>query len=186
MPVQIGATTHSFSEPTGLLSDCHRRVGLFMAALQSVAAVSDGPLTDDFRRSLDLALRYFREAAPKHTADEEKSLFPRLRQIQSPEMQDALRKLGALEEDHRWAESLHKTADQLGTAYLNQGSLSPEDSRLFRETVDRLADMYARHIQIEESDVFPIADRVLSKEEQEAIAREMAARRDVKPVVDLT
>jgi hypothetical protein len=26
MPVQIGAKAHTFSDPTGLLSDCHRRI----------------------------------------------------------------------------------------------------------------------------------------------------------------
>jgi Hemerythrin HHE cation binding domain len=75
MPVQIGATAHNFSDPTGLLSDCHRRIEMFLRSLQTVA--SGGPkLDEERRRALDLALRYFREAAPKHTADEEESLFP--------------------------------------------------------------------------------------------------------------
>ena len=30
MPVQIGAQSHSFSDPTGLLSDCHRRIEMFL------------------------------------------------------------------------------------------------------------------------------------------------------------
>jgi hypothetical protein len=30
MPVQIGAKTHNFSDPTGLLSDCHRRIEMFL------------------------------------------------------------------------------------------------------------------------------------------------------------
>jgi len=38
-------------------------------------------------RALASALRYFGEAAPKHTADEEESLFPRLRQIRHAEIQ---------------------------------------------------------------------------------------------------
>ena len=46
-----------------------------MGALLSVANVSDEPLDDETRHALELALRYFREAAPKHTADEEESLF---------------------------------------------------------------------------------------------------------------
>lgn len=78
MPVQIGAHAHSFSDPTGLLSDCHRRIKMFLGSLQHVAEVIDRPLTDDARAALESALRYFRESAPKHTADEEESLFPRL------------------------------------------------------------------------------------------------------------
>ncbi len=84
MPVQIAAKAHSFSDPTGLLSDCHRRIEMFLRSLQRVAGVIDRPLTDEVRAALDSALRYFRESAPKHTADEEESLFPRLRQLQAP------------------------------------------------------------------------------------------------------
>jgi len=78
MPVQIGAPAHNFSDPTGLLSDCHRRIEMFLRVLEGVALVIDRPLTGESRSALESALRYFREAAPKHTADEEESLFPRL------------------------------------------------------------------------------------------------------------
>lgn len=79
MPVQIGATTHSYSEPTGLLSDCHRRIEMFLGSLERVAARVDQPFSSEFRSAPEAALRYFHEAAPKHMADEEESLFPRLR-----------------------------------------------------------------------------------------------------------
>jgi hemerythrin-like domain-containing protein len=184
MPVQIGATTHSFNDPTGLLSDCHRRVEMFMGSLQAVAALCDQPLTDDVRRSLDLALRYFREAAPKHTADEEQSLFPRLRQIDNPELQAALAHLDALEEEHRWAEPLHQTVDQIGTEYLAKSQLTPAKARDFRDAVSQLADMYRRHIDVEDRHVFPIAARIVSVELKAEIAKEMAARRAVKHVVN--
>ena len=86
MPVQIGAKTHNFTDPTGLLSDCHRRIEMFMGTFGTVAAVIDRPPAEDTARALESALRYFGEAAPKHTADEEVSLFPRLRQISISEI----------------------------------------------------------------------------------------------------
>ena len=43
MPVQIGAKAHPFSNPTGLLSDCHRRIEMFLGALEEVASVIDRP-----------------------------------------------------------------------------------------------------------------------------------------------
>src|SRR6516225_12308775 len=119
MPVQIGAKTHSFSDPTGVLSDCHRRIEMFLGALQRVAAVIDRPLTDEAREALASALRYFRESAPKHTADEEESLFPRLRQLRSTSVEHALSKIDELEKEHHWAETLHKEVDDLGRRYLN-------------------------------------------------------------------
>ncbi len=185
MPVQIGSISYSFSDPTGLLSDCHRRVEMFIRALDYVAKSSDQALSDENRRSLDLSLRYFREAAPKHTADEEESLFPRLRKISDERLQAALNRLDELEKDHRWAEPLHATADELGTKYLADGQLSPEDARAFRDAVHKLHEMYGRHIEVEDREVFPIAKRMLSAEEQKAIANEMQDRRGLNPVVQL-
>ena len=43
MPVQIGASVHNFSDPTGLLSDCHRRIESFIGSLQAVAKVIEDP-----------------------------------------------------------------------------------------------------------------------------------------------
>src|SRR5690348_4601042 len=100
MPVQIGAKAHNFSNPTGLLSDCHRRIEMLLGALQAVAKTIGQPLTEETAQALTAALRYFREAAPKHTADEEESLFPRLRNVNDPGAQAALAQLEQLEKDH--------------------------------------------------------------------------------------
>lgn len=177
MPVQIGTMSHSFSDPTGLLSDCHRRVEMFMGSLRAVADSADAALSEDSRRALDTALRYFREAAPKHTADEEDSLFPRLRVIDKPELEAALQHLATLENDHRWAEPLHATVDWLGRKYMEQGRLSDTDASVFRISVNQLHEMYRRHIEIEDSEVFPIAARILPEDLKREIAAEMAARR---------
>ena len=69
------------------MSDCHRHIEMFLGALEGVASVIDHPLTEETRAALESALRYFREAAPKHTADEEESLFPRMRQKRDPNVE---------------------------------------------------------------------------------------------------
>ena len=83
MNLQIGEPpSPSFQQPLALLSDCHRRVERFLGLLARVAAEGRGGLLDRRQReALEAALRYFREAAPRHTADEEESLFPRLRAL---------------------------------------------------------------------------------------------------------
>lgn len=177
MPVQIGQSTHSFSEPTGLLSDCHRRVEMFLGGLKAVSEVAHLPLDAQTRHSLELALRYFREAAPKHTADEEVSLFPALRMLDNADVKRALEKVSALEKDHRWAEPLHQRVDDLGAKCLQNGSLDEQDAKEFREAIAHLQTMYARHIEVEDKEVFPVAARALSAEQKAKIAAEMAARR---------
>jgi len=185
MPVQIGANAHTFTNPTGLLSDCHRRVEMFLGILEEVAVRIDRPITKDTGRGLETALRYFERAAPKHTADEEESLFPRLRQIDNPEIQSALSRLEKLEEDHRWAAPLHSEVERLGTQYLSGAELSDTEIATFRDSVARLACMYKQHIGIEDELIFPLAARLLPWVEKRAIAQEMAARRKVPLVVDM-
>src|SRR5262252_10900664 len=102
MPIVIGAKRESdFTDPIGMLGDCHRRIEMFLNVLVRVAEQARGDaLNAEQRGALESALRYFREAAPKHTADEEESLFPRLRNMRNPEVEAALGKLGPLERDH--------------------------------------------------------------------------------------
>lgn len=179
MPVQIGATAHNFSNPTGLLTDCHRRIEMFLRSLQVVA---DGPanLDEERRRALDLALRYFRESAPKHTADEEESLFPRLREINNEQVTRAMARVEELERDHREADALHQKVDELGTLWLDSGEMSAGDMRTFREAVRRLGEIYPHHIEVEDKLLFPAADQALSSKQKSEIAIEMAGRRSVK------
>jgi hemerythrin-like domain-containing protein len=185
MPVQIGAQAHNFSDPTGLLSDCHRRIEMFLGALERVATVVDRPLTEETRAALESALRYFREAAPKHTADEEESLFPRLRQIRLPDVETAIEALERLEHEHLLAASLHAEVEELGQRYLATESLEATDVKTFRKAIPALVSIYKQHISIEDELVFPLAARLLSSIEKSAIADEMAARRKVRLIASI-
>ena len=92
MPVQLGVRPdHSFNEPLGLLSDCHRRIEQFLDLLIKVNdEAGELELSPVHRDALQVALRYFSVAAPKHTQDEEASLFPRLRDVNSAEAREAM------------------------------------------------------------------------------------------------
>lgn len=120
MPVKIGAAPeHNFDQPLELLSDCHRRIERFLAVLSQVAEGARGrALGADEKRSLTTALRYFREAAPRHTADEEESLFPRMRACGGPEVAAALDRVATLEADHVRANQLHADVDEIFSEWL--------------------------------------------------------------------
>lgn len=179
MPVQIGAKTHNFTDPTGLLSDCHRRIEMFLETLAAAGKVMDAPPSLDTARALQSALVYFRQAAPKHTADEEQSLFPRLRGREEPELKSALSTLDRLEKDHEAVSPLHAEVERLAETYLETGSLSASDVQAFQTAVARLQETYREHIRVEDFTVFPLAARLLSDSDKSAIAQEMAARRKV-------
>lgn len=187
MPVQIGAKTHNFTDPTGLLSDCHRRIEMFLESLAEVGKVMDQHPSEETARALQVALLYFRQAAPKHTADEEESLFPRLRGREEMEVKSAFSTLDRLEKDHETVSPLHAEVERLAEIYLETGSLPSSDREAFQAAVAQLQQIYREHIRVEDSMVFPLAARLLSESDKSAIAQEMAGRRKVSLVgIDAT
>ena len=179
MPVQIGGKKESdFNNPLGLLSDCHRRIEQFLSTLIRICEeVEGGFLTPPDATALEKALQYFREAAPKHTADEEDSLFPRLRSRGAG--RSTLRCMEGLEEDHEVAERAHQAVDAQGRRWLERGSLGDVELLEMRQSLKRLAQLYARHIEIEDQQLFPLAGRVLAADQLAEVGREMAERRGV-------
>lgn len=179
MPVLIGAKRESsFTDPIGMMGDCHGRIVRFLQVLVTLSSQESGtPLSPDQRSALATSLLYFREAAPKHTADEEESLFPRLRRLRAPEIAAVLAKVDSLEEDHACADRHHAEVDRLGQLWLQQGRLSSEDAERFSTLVKQLSDLYSRHIGIEDREVFPFAAAALPAVDRETIGAEMAARR---------
>src|SRR4051812_12985750 len=182
MPITIGAKPESnFADPIGLLTDCHRRIERFLSVLVQVAAqAKGGSLTSEQRVAMETALRYFRDAAPKHTADEESTLFPRLRLCDRPDLQAVFARMDSLESDHDRAERSHAEVDRLGASWLASGSLPREDAERLSELLTGLTELYKAHIQIEERELFPAASGVLAAADREAIGAEMAARRGLK------
>lgn len=181
MAIQIGAKPESsFKQPLGLLSDCHRRIERFLAQLISVTAQGQGKaLGEPQREALEVALRYFRKAAPLHTEDEEASLFPRLRAADNAEALAAWEALTALEADHDTADIAHAEVDRLGQRWLETDVLTAEEARHLLETLHALREMYRKHIAVEDSIIFPMAGRALEPEQIADVGKEMAARRGV-------
>ncbi|HLG97806.1 MAG TPA: hemerythrin domain-containing protein [Bryobacteraceae bacterium] len=181
MPITIGAKPEAtFADPIGMLKDCHRRIERFLNVLAQLSPAAGRPLDPAQRASFETALQYFREAAPKHTADEEDSLFPRLRAKQSTGVQSAFATLDSLHHDHARADALHAEVDRLGRAWLAQGTLPPADSARFSELIAELVELYRAHIAVEETDLFPVAAAALETPERQAMGAEMAARRGLQ------
>lgn len=180
MPVQIGQKRQAgFDDPLGMLSDCHRRIENFLAALLKLARQRSGAELDPRERaSLENALEYFRNSGPKHTADEEESLFPRMRACGGAS--GALAAIEALESDHDTADKAHAEVDALGRKWLAAGVLSETDAARMLELLESLSNLYARHIEIEDREVFPAAGRSLDASDISTIGDEMARRRGLR------
>lgn len=179
MSLSIGEPpSPTFRQPLELMSDCHRRVESFLGVLRRIGE-SMPPMTpgSDAATALATALRYFREAAPKHTADEEESLFPRMRALPGPGVAKVLGRIQRLEEEHRLAAESHAAIERTGSRWLADGRITAGEAEEFRFHVDRLLGIYTAHIACEDQEVFPLAARLLSPADLGSIGREMAARR---------
>jgi hemerythrin-like domain-containing protein len=179
VPIVIGAKRESdFEDPIGMLGDCHRRIERFLNALFTVATdAKGGPLTNEQQTTLATSLRYFREAAPKHTADEEESLFPRLRRLGQLSLQPLFEKIDLLQRDHEFAGKRHRDVDHLGQLWLTNGQLLPQDAEHLATVLGELVELYRNHIALEDTEVFPFATNALASSDRLAIGAEMATRR---------
>ena len=182
MPITIGAKQESdFTDPIGMLGDCHRRIERFLSVLQKLASERRGAaLNEQEQNALAASLRYFRESAPKHTADEEESLFPRMRAAGPASTRALFERIDALENDHRTAVKLHAEVDSIGETWLSRGELPAGEASHLAALLEQLVTLYERHIALEDAEVFPSATRLLSSSDRQAIGTEMAARRGLK------
>jgi hemerythrin-like domain-containing protein len=175
MAIQIGAKPDSgFDDPIGMLKDCHRRIESFLGILCVVVGRAQSRrLTGEERDAVQVALHYFRTGGQRHTADEEESLFPRLRNFAI----DSFNEIDRLEEDHLEANDLHESVERIYSTWIQSGSLSTEDTvQLLSETA-RLKQLYSDHIQVEETIVFARAVQVLDERNILAIGTEFQFRR---------
>jgi hemerythrin-like domain-containing protein len=179
MTLRIGQPVdHTFEEPLGLLADCHRRIEHFLEILVRVEHAAAGRgLTPREWEQVEQALRYFETAGPRHTADEEESLFPRLRASHDPAAERALGMLGQLEREHEMVDSHHQMINILCRRWLDHDRLSEEDAQELRDRLGDLQSIYRHHIAIEDRELFPAASRLLSPGAIQEIGREMSARR---------
>ena len=129
-----------FTQPIEMLKNCHRRIEYFLDLLGKVERqFGESELSDEGRRALTSAVNYFAEFAPRHTADEEASLFPRLRESHSPEARAVLAEVQRLERNHRTCETAHATVDWLVRQWIASGRINVAPRTVLRSTLAELA-----------------------------------------------
>jgi hemerythrin-like domain-containing protein len=175
MAIQIGAKPDSgFDDSIGMLTDCHRRIESFLGILSAVVDRARGRgLTDEERSAVRVALQYFRTGGQRHTADEEESLFPRLRKSTAVSFEE----IDRLEDDHHEASDLHGSVERLYSKWIEAGGLGLEETQQLLSQTAHLKQLYSDHIQIEETIVFARASQVLDSHAIAAIGTEFRFRR---------
>jgi iron-sulfur cluster repair protein YtfE (RIC family) len=158
-----------------MLMDCHRRIEHFLNILCVVVERAGGrTLAEEESAAVQAALQYFRVGGERHTADEEESLFPRLRNGLGD---GTFEELGRLEDDHQAAGGLHSTVETLYLSWIADGLLTADETRQLSMSTGRLKHLYGEHIKIEEQIVFPRATQLLNSATIHAIGNEFRKRR---------
>lgn len=154
----------------GALLECHERIRAMSTLATTLADREDLP-ADQAREAGLRVSRYFSEALPLHVRDEEESILPRLTG-RTPALDDTLAEMHAQHESH---------GDPLGRLVALCSALGDEPEpalrSALREVAHPLEQELRRHLELEETRLFPEMRALLSADEQAAILRELRARR---------
>jgi hemerythrin-like domain-containing protein len=167
----------SFDHPIDILDGCHERILRNCALVSRIAAhvAEKGPDAEAATAAASV-MRYFDTAGANHHRDEEEDLFPALQQcVPSEELNAAFDLIFRLRTDHLkldalWGDMRPRLA---ALAECREGALTAD-------VAARFSAAYARHIEIEERELLPLARRVLGPDIMASLGNRMAQRRGVE------
>ena len=172
MLIQIGSPTGP-SDIVDLLLECHERIRSFTGlacTLASAHGVSESEVRDVAAR----VTRYFSEALPLHTADEEQSILPRLAG-RDPELDAALKRMQS--EHHEHEPQLQRLLEICRALQASPERIDQLRASLL-STASALDKAFSSHLEQEEQVVLPAIRALLMPEERDAILSELRARRN--------
>lgn len=171
-------TSADFSRPMLVLRACHDRIRSECEVLRRlVEHVERHGCDDEARRIVLNVIRYFDSAARVHHEDEEHDLLPRMMSASTLSRGSSLtRMIADIATEHRDMDrSWIELRAMLQEVMANQETLDALQ-------VDRFVKLYRTHIALEESNVFPLAEMLLSYQDLADIGANMARRRADMPV----
>lgn len=176
MPFSPENPPASFDHPLEMLHACHGKILNQCDTLQKLAAHLPSNGCDlPAQQAAQGILRYFDTAGKHHHQDEEIDLFPALRtaaDFEGETIEDLLERL--LAEHQNMLKSWHELR-----ALLMQLA-SGIDAPLPNELVERFARGHSEHIAIEETELLPLATRLLDTRQLIRLGMHMAERRGAK------
>ena len=171
--------TPDYDHPIDLLDACHERILRMCDTVVKIAEhVGRQGVDEDARIAARNVIRYFDTAGANHHRDEEQDLFPALHHfVASGELNATRALLARLRADHLkldalWAE-MRRRLDWLAEDDAIEFDL--DHANAFRAA-------YAEHILLEETQLLPLARRVIGEDGLALLGRRMARRRGVKPI----
>ena len=168
----------SFERPIELLLSCHEKISRFSSALAELCqTLLNNGWDDSLAASAEQISRYFNIASPEHHLDEENHLFPALMaldpQLMQSDSRTIMRQLNELIKQHVEFDALWDKLNNL----LSERS---EDFVLLQQLSEEFKAGLHEHIRIENEQIFPYAEKLLSEAELKKIGLAIAERRGIK------
>ena len=162
----------SLDEPLEILEACHGRIE---QQLQTLARLLDylpqHGVDTQARQAASAVLRYFNTAGNNHHADEEENLFPLLR-LRAGNEPRTVPLIAELLHDHE-----RMTAARSIVLAQLENVAGGDAAALLRADVESMSAIYRTHIAHENTELLPLATRVLTPEDVQQLSRAMTARR---------
>ncbi|MGH9413356.1 MAG: hemerythrin domain-containing protein [Terriglobales bacterium] len=159
------------SDAIDLLLGCHCRIRHFTTMARRLAE-PEAP-SDQIPAAARAVYRYYKVALPLHEADENQSVYPRLRAAAPP---------GDLADANQAMVDQHVSIDRIIAELLPQWEAleqHPGTAPATAAAAQRLDEAWRDHLELEERLIFPALRAHLSQEDRTAIRQEMIARRNV-------
>jgi hemerythrin-like domain-containing protein len=171
MSSQIGgAAAPSFDDPLEMLRACHGRIQSQCGTLTKLLAhLPQHGCDTQAQQAARAILRYFDTAGRHHHDDEENDLFPLLLATASDEAHTLVARLLA---EHQSMDAAWQRL-RIDLCGLEAGTSAILDAA----AAGHFIAVYDRHIALENSQLLPLAAKLLSATQLESLGKSMAARR---------
>lgn len=178
LPTPFSPTATRPDTPLQRLHGCHQRLQQQCATLQRLPAhVATHGADEQAADAARAVMRYFDIASADHHEDEERDLFPALLEAMAGSDAVCLRELtGTLTTQHR---ELHALWLALRPAL--QRVCEGDATALDAAQIERFVAAQARHLAREESELLPMAARLVDDAAWQRIGRAMQLRREAGP-----
>ena len=169
--IQMEKSPPVADSPLEHLTACHRRIeqrlDIFERAGAALEQTPEAALV-----AITNSIRFMDLSGALHTADEEESVFPRMRASLS---QSEIEYLDQLESEHLEADKLyHRLKDAAAALHC---AVTAESVAAYRAVASQLGALYRRHIASEDASLAELGKRTLTSADLESIQFEMRARR---------
>ena len=181
--VRSGPAAYEFvsriEDPLQHILACHEQIERRLVTLQNAAMMvgfSEGAMLQDAAAALAYEVEVLEAIDKLHTADEEESLFPRLRANLKDDTAVLEPLTLSLELQHENEQAAFKRLKAVVKSIAAAGAQSTDDASSCEDLVRELAGICRPHMALENDNLLPLARKALQPQDLTAICTEMRQR----------